>query len=154
MKKDRKLQAISHNPLNRIDFLSVEQRSARMRLVRSTNTKPELAVRRIVWGLGWRYRLHVRSLPGKPDLVFRKSKKVIFVHGCFWHAHEGCRRATIPRTRVEFWLEKLDYNKRRDQENRLLLEAAGWKVLVIWECEITNRPALTNQLTSFLSCPT
>jgi DNA mismatch endonuclease (patch repair protein) len=133
-----------------MDFLTTEQRSVRMKRVRSTNTKPEMTVRRIVWALGWRYRLNVRSLPGKPDLAIRKAKKAIFVHGCFWHAHEGCRRATVPATRVDFWTSKLAYNRRRDQDNTRALENTGWKVLVIWECELRDSRAVVDRLISFL----
>lgn len=121
-----------------MDTLSPAERSARMALVRSGDTKPELAVRRVVHGLGFRYRLHVSSLPGKPDLVFARLRKVLFVHGCFWHRHRHCALARLPKSRLEFWLPKLQENRRRDLRNIRRLRRAGWQVQVVWECEISS----------------
>jgi DNA mismatch endonuclease (patch repair protein) len=109
-----------------------------MSLVRSKNTKPELVVRRLVHGLGLRPQLHVRHLPGSPDLVFKSLRKVIFVHGCFFHMHMGCSLARLPKTRLEFWLPKLTGNAERDQKNIRNLKSAGWKVLVVWECQLKD----------------
>ncbi|MXY57091.1 MAG: DNA mismatch endonuclease Vsr [Gammaproteobacteria bacterium] len=123
-----------------LDPLTVRERSERMSRIPSKDTKPEMRVRRLVHGLGYRYRLHARDLPGRPDLVFRPRRKVIFVHGCFWHRHEGCSRNRIPKSpeRRDFWRDKLDGNVRRDQINQATLKEMGWRVLVIWECEITD----------------
>jgi len=125
------------------------QNSAIMRGVRHKDTRPEWTVRRVVHGLGYRYRLHGAKLPGKPDLVFANRRSVIFVHGCFWHAH-GCGSDRPPRTRVEFWSEKLAANRRRDEANRRRLESLGWRVLVVWECELADTEALQSRLIRFL----
>ena len=123
----------------------------RMRRVRKVDTKPEMIVRRLVHGLGYRYRLHRRDLPGSPDLVFPSRRKVIFVHGCFWHQHEGCKLANLPRSRTDYWLPKLRRNQERDQASCEQLKADGWKVLVVWECETEDRERLAERVTSFLS---
>ena len=120
------------------DKLSKEHRSWNMSRIRSTNTKPELVVRSLLHRAGLRFRLHGKDLPGKPDLILPKYKTVIFVHGCFWHRHEGCKDASTPRTRTEFWQKKFTGNVERDKKVRLLLEETGWNVLVIWECEINK----------------
>ena len=119
------------------DKLSREQRSENMRRIKSTGMKPEMLVRRLVHSMGYRYRLHRKDLPGKPDLVFGLRKKVIFVHGCFWHGHdaEGCPDRRTPKSNVSYWSPKLARNKARDAERVVALEKAGWKVLTIWECE-------------------
>ena len=124
-----------------------------MALVRGKDTKPEVAVRRLVHGMGYRYRLHVASLPGKPDLVFAGPKKVIFVHGCFWHRHpsSSCKLARMPKSRLEFWVPKLEGNLLRDKRNRRELKKQGWKVLSIWECQIANMASLSKRIRSFLS---
>ncbi|NLF59944.1 MAG: DNA mismatch endonuclease Vsr [Lentisphaerae bacterium] len=119
-----------------MDTLTSEQRSAVMSRIRSKNTKPELVVRRHLHALGFRYRLHDPKLPGHPDIVLRKWHTVVLVHGCFWHRHEGCKTATMPKSNVEFWTAKFQRNVERDARNRAALEAAGWKVIVLWECEI------------------
>jgi DNA mismatch endonuclease (patch repair protein) len=106
-----------------------------MARVRGKNTKPELVVRKLAHRLGYRYRLHVRGLPGSPDLVFPGRGKIIFVHGCFWHSHHKCRLATVPKTRRAFWLEKMRTNRERDARILRQLKAAGWQCRVIWECE-------------------
>lgn len=127
-----------------MDTLSPEDRSNLMGRIRGKNTKPEMVVRRLVHRMGYRYRLHRKDLPGRPDLVFAARRKVIFVHGCFWHQHEGCRLAYKPKTRVAFWHTKLEANRARDTRNQHDLRAAGWDVLVIWECETraSNRAGL------------
>lgn len=127
-----------------------EHRSWTMSRVRSKDTTPEMIVRRLVHSMGYRYRLHGRRLPGKPDLVFASRRKVIFVHGCFWHQHEGCRKARVPGTRHDYWLPKLARNVERDQEHIARLHALGWEVLVVWECEIKDRPVLQEVLRDFL----
>lgn len=118
-----------------MDHLTVSERSELMSRIRGKDTKPEMLVRRLVHGMGYRYRLHTKDLPGRPDLVFRPRRKAIFVHGCFWHQHEGCSRNTIPATRRDFWRRKLDENVQRDRRNATALRENGWRVLVIWECE-------------------
>lgn len=134
----------------RIDPLSEEERRERMARVKSKDTKPELLVRQLVHGMGFRYRLHDKKLPGKPDLVFRKKQKVIFVHGCFWHQH-GCNQYRMPKSRVEFWEPKLQQNVLRDDRNRSLLKEMGWGILTIWECELKDRAKITNKINAFLS---
>ena len=111
-----------------------------------------MRVRRLVHGLGYRYRLHASDLPGRPDLVFRPRRKVIFVHGCFWHRHEGCSRNRTPKSpdRREFWRNKLDGNARRDRVNQAALREMGWAVLVIWECETKDLDRLAEKVTEFL----
>ncbi|GAB3025348.1 very short patch repair endonuclease [Bowmanella dokdonensis] len=113
-------------------------RSENMSRIRGKDTQPEFKVRRALWAAGLRYRLHDRSLAGNPDLVFPGRRAVVFVHGCFWHCHEGCSNFRIPKTRSEWWAAKLARNKERDAKVRSELEAAGWSVLVIWECEVAD----------------
>lgn len=113
-------------------------RSENMSRIRGKDTKPEMAVRRALWAAGLRYRLHDKRLPGHPDLVFPARRAVVFVHGCFWHCHEGCANFRIPKTRADWWGAKLARNKTRDTEVRAALEMAGWRVIVIWECEVAN----------------
>ena len=110
-----------------------------MAAVRRKDTKPELIVRRMLYREGFRYRLHRKGLPGSPDLVFPKQRVAIFVHGCFWHGHPGCRYATVPKTRREFWLAKVEANRARDARAEEALRKQGWTVFVIWECE-TRKP--------------
>jgi DNA mismatch endonuclease, patch repair protein len=135
-----------------VDTLTPSERSQRMSRVRSKNTRAELIVRRMVHGMGFRYRLHDANLPGKPDIVFRKRKKVIFVHGCFWHRHpvSGCHLARLPKSRVDFWVPKLTANRQRDIQNEHELSKAGWRVLIIWECELSSENELTRRLQRFL----
>lgn len=134
------------------DTLTEQERSKRMSLVRGADTKPELLVRRAVHSMGFRYRLQVKELPGKPDLVFPRLRKVIFVHGCFWHRHrkKGCKLARLPKSRLDFWEAKLEGNRVRDLRNKRKLRAVGWNVLEIWECETRNIEALTTRLRYFL----
>ena len=133
-----------------MDKLEPAARSALMGRIRGTDTAPEMAVRRAAHRLGYRFRLHRRSLPGRPDLVFPARKAVIFVHGCFWHRHEGCSKASSPKTRIEFWTDKFARNIERDREAQDRLEHAGWKVLVVWECGIRDRARLEATLREFL----
>ena len=130
-----------------------EQRSRTMRAVRSRDTGPEMAVRRFLHAAGLRYRLHDRRLPGKPDLVFPSRRIALFVHGCFWHQHPGCAASGRPQSRLDYWTRKLDGNVTRDQRHRAELEAAGWEVLVIWECETRDRAALARLVESIRSRP-
>lgn len=132
-----------------MDTLSVAERSEIMSRVRSKDTVPEMLVRRTVFSLGYRYRLHDRTLPGCPDLVFRGREKVIFVHGCFWHRHSGCPKARVPKSRTDFWLQKLEGNKKRDDKNVRRLRRQGWKVLTIWECQL-GEPDLIIRIRRFL----
>lgn len=133
-----------------MDTLSPEERSRRMSLVRSKGTKPEMFVRKLVYGMGYRYRLHRRDLPGAPDLVFFSRKAVIFVHGCFWHRHDDCSLARLPKSRLDFWRPKLDGNRERDKQKVAELEALGWSVLVIWECELSDENGLLDRIMRFL----
>lgn len=121
-----------------------------MAKVRGANTKPERIVRRVAHRVGLRFRLHRRDLPGTPDLVLPRHKLAIFVHGCFWHRHEGCRRSSLPSTNVEFWIRKFERNVTRDQAAVSALEQAGWRVAVIWECETKNEADLATTLLSFV----
>jgi DNA mismatch endonuclease (patch repair protein) len=132
------------------DRLNPEERSAHMRRIRKTDTKPEFAVRKLAHGLGYRFRLHRRDLPGTPDLVFPSLQRVIFVHGCFWHQHPGCRLARPPKARPDYWQPKLRRNQERDAAARHALEAAGWSVLVVWECETTDIDTLRHGIAAFL----
>ncbi len=132
------------------DTLSPRERSERMSRVRSTDTKPEMRVRRLVHGLGYRYRLHVRELPGTPDLVFPSRRAVIFVHGCFWHRHENCALARLPKSRLDFWRKKLESNTTRDAAQQERLRELGWRVLVVWECQLGDTTKLTDTIRHFL----
>jgi DNA mismatch endonuclease (patch repair protein) len=121
-----------------------------MARVRSKDTKPEMLVRRMVFGMEYRYRLHSGKLPGRPDLVFPSRKKAIFVHGCYWHRHEGCALARYPKSRTDFWISKLEGNKERDTRKLAQLTHLGWKVLIVWECELRDRAAMAERLRLFL----
>ena len=133
-----------------MDTLTPAERSARMALVRAKDTKPELMVRRFVHGMGYRYQLHRRDLPGTPDMVFPGRGKVIFVHGCFWHRHARCALARLPKSRGDFWLPKLTANAERDARNGRALRQLGWGVLTIWECQLRDTAALANRIRRFL----
>ena len=135
-----------------MDTLTKSERSQRMARVRSRDTGPELVVRRLTHRLGYRYRLHVAGLPGSPDLVFKRRKKVIFVHGCFWHRHaaNGCKLARMPKSRLDFWRPKLESNARRDARVSSKLDALGWRTLVVWECELGHLEQLVNKIVDFL----
>ncbi|THF61088.1 DNA mismatch endonuclease Vsr [Pseudothauera nasutitermitis] len=121
-----------------VDFLSQPDRSERMSRIRGKDTRPELALRKVLHRLGLRYRLHGIGLPGKPDLVFPRYKTVVFVHGCFWHRHPGCKIATTPKSNTPFWVEKFQRNVARDLRVVEELHGLGWKVLVAWECELAS----------------
>lgn len=127
-----------------------ELRSSIMRSVRSVNTAPEMFVRRLVHGMGYRYRLHRKDLPGKPDLVFTGRRKVVFVHGCFWHGHTCQRGARIPKSNTQYWLAKINRNRDRDARVEAALTVTGWSPLVVWECELKQPEALTGKLKAFL----
>ncbi|MGA7733562.1 MAG: very short patch repair endonuclease [Chloroflexia bacterium] len=135
-----------------LDTLTPKQRSERMSRVRNKDTKPEMRVRRLVHSMGYRYRLHAPSLPGQPDLAFPSRRKVIFVHGCFWHRHDdsNCHLARLPKSRLDFWVPKLEGNKVRDREKQDKLRALGWDVLVVWECQIGDMLALGDRIRAFL----
>jgi DNA mismatch endonuclease (patch repair protein) len=133
------------------DRISSAQRSENMRRIKSANTDPEMVIRRVVHSMGYRYRLHRKELPGKPDLVFGSRRKVIFVHGCFWHQHRDCSAGRIPSSNIEYWGPKLRRNTERDQAARSALEASGWQVLVIWGCEARDDDSMRRRLSEFLS---
>ena len=132
-----------------VDIMTPEQRSALMSRIRSVDTKPELFVRRALHALGYRFRTHVRDLPGRPDLVFTKRHAVVFVHGCFWHRH-GCKKTYVPKVREDFWHGKFKTNVDRDERNRLQLMETGWRVLVVWECEVENDDTVLDRIVAFL----
>lgn len=133
-----------------MDTVSKKRRSEIMSLVRGGDTRPEMAVRRIVHAMGHRYRLHRRDIPGAPDLAFIARRKVIFVHGCFWHRHMGCPNTRMPKSNVAFWREKLQSNRRRDRLNQRRLAAMGWRYLVIWECELRDSEVIRRRIAAFL----
>lgn len=127
------------------DTVSPEKRSDMMSGIRGKDTKPEIVVRRLLHRLGYRFRLHCKDLPGRPDIVLPKWRTVIFVNGCYWHGHKDCHLFRLPKTRTEFWSKKIEGNQARDQRNYIVLEAAGWKVLVIWECAVSKKKSLTTK---------
>jgi DNA mismatch endonuclease (patch repair protein) len=127
-----------------------ETRSRIMRAVKGKNTTPELVVRRLVFGSGYRYRLHRKDLPGKPDLVFPRLRKIIFVHGCFWHAHTCARGARIPQNNRQYWVQKIQRNAVRDRKNRAALKKLGWEVHIIWECELKDAGKVQSGIGRFL----
>ncbi|MBK8184055.1 MAG: DNA mismatch endonuclease Vsr [Candidatus Competibacteraceae bacterium] len=134
------------------DTLTPSARSERMGRIRNRDTGPEMRVRRLAHGMGYRYRLYRADLPGKPDLVFPSRRKIIFVHGCFWHRHPdaGCTLARLPKSRLDFWRPKLEGNRARDLENQKKLIENGWRVLVVWECELRDAGRLERTLRGFL----
>lgn len=134
-----------------LDNLSKTIRSKVMRAIRSANTRPELCVRRTVYSLGYRYRVTGSKLPGRPDLVFRSRRKVIFVHGCFWHVHKGCALSHVPK--YEYWRNKLARNVARDSATRRALKHSGWKSLILWECELSQLERVSSKISSFLGPP-
>lgn len=133
-----------------MDFLTPGERSAAMAKVRGKDTTPEMAVRRAIWHLGHRYRLHVAHLPGRPDIVLPRHRLAIFVHGCFWHRHEGCRKATWPKSNAAFWADKFAANVARDRRKETGLVAMGWRVAVVWECEALSAEKLSARLAQIL----
>ncbi len=132
------------------DNVSVMTRSRIMASVKSKGMKPEMRVRRLLHGLGYRYRLHKADLPGRPDLAFLAKRKVVFVNGCFWHAHPDCARVRIPNTNRDYWMSKLDRNRARDKRNVGLLEDIGWDVMTVWECQLRELTKVTERLVAFL----
>ncbi|MDE2849334.1 MAG: very short patch repair endonuclease [Acidobacteriota bacterium] len=134
-----------------VDTVSAAQRSQIMSRIRSEGTKPEIAVRRLTHSLGYRYRLHRKDLPGTPDLVFPSRRKVIFVHGCFWHQHRDCDHMHVPQSNRDYWLPKLRRNAERDSKHERRLAELGWKTLVLWECEVSQGgEALGERIRDFL----
>lgn len=131
-----------------VDQLTKERRSWNMGQVRGKDTKPELIVRSLLHRQGFRFRLHKKSLPGKPDIVLPKYKTIVFVHGCFWHRHPYCSDATVPKTRTDFWVNKFEENVTRDEKNQTMLRNLGWKVIVVWECETAKQNELSSRLAS------
>ena len=128
------------------DIVDPKRRSEMMANVRSRNTAPELAVRRIAHRMGLRFRLHRKDLPGRPDLVFPRHRLAVFVHGCFWHRHEGCRHASMPKSRTAIWAEKFAANVQRDARQQTALRSLGWRILVVWECETKDEAAVERRL--------
>jgi len=129
-----------------MDHLSPEHRSWNMSRIRGKDTKPELVVRSILHSLGYRFRLHGKNLPGKPDIVLPRYNTVIFVHGCFWHRHKGCRLTYMPKTHTEFWEAKFSATEKRDRQNKSTLRKLGWSVFTVWECATADREALKPML--------
>lgn len=130
------------------DVHDIATRSYNMSRIKGSDTRPEMLVRKFLFAHGYRYRLHLKDLPGKPDIVFRSRKTVIFIHGCFWHGHDGCRYFVVPKTRTDWWVNKIQQNKQRDIDNFTLLSAEGWKIITIFECELkkNQRDHTLNQL--------
>ena len=133
-----------------VDTVPPEVRSRIMAQVKSKGMKPEMKVRRLAHGLGYRYRLHRKDLPGKPDIVFAGRRKVVFVNGCFWHRHEGCPKVRIPKANRDYWVGKLERNRVRDERNLALLAQDGWGVMTVWECELGDMSAVAEGLVAFL----
>jgi DNA mismatch endonuclease Vsr len=135
------------------DKLPTAVRSALMARIRRGDTKPEMTVRRLLYRLGYRYRIHFRDVPGRPDVAFTRKRKAVLINGCFWHAHEGCAAYRLPKTRVEFWRNKFAKNRERDARLLRAASDAGWATLVLWECEINDLKALSLRLRTFLGRP-
>jgi len=133
-----------------MDKICKNKRSQNMSKVKSFGTKPELIVRKLLFSMGFRYRINVKKLPGKPDIVLKKYNVIIFVNGCFWHQHKGCSKGTLPKTNKEFWRTKLQNNIVRDKNNIFKLENDGWKVLVLWECELEDLEEIKSRLLNFI----
>lgn len=136
-----------------MDKVSPEKRSWTMAQVKGRDTSPEKAVRSLLHRMGYRFRLQRKDLPGKPDIILPRRRTVIFVHGCFWHRHPGCKRATMPATNVEYWTRKFARNMARDVRNKAILESGGWRVLMVWECELRDLAALQARLFDYFSTP-
>jgi DNA mismatch endonuclease (patch repair protein) len=133
-----------------VDVFPEYKRSEVMSRIRSKDTSPELIVRRLAYGMGFRYRLHAAHLPGKPDLVFSRLKKIIDVRGCFWHQHNGCIDSHIPKSRTDYWGPKLARNLKRDKHNEKQLRSLGWKILTLWECELRDARSAAKRIKAFL----
>ena len=136
-----------------MDIVDPQRRSQIMARIGPRDTQPELTVRQIAHRLGFRFRLHAKNLPGRPDLVLKRHRTVIFVHGCFWHRHAGCSNSTMPKTRVKFWVAKFDGNVSRDARNIAALRAAGWRVITIWECETESSGVIEQRLLKEMGQP-
>jgi len=136
-----------------MDKVSPEKRSWTMAKVKDRDTRPEKIVRSLLHGMGYRFRIHLANLPGKPDIVLPKRKIAVFVHGCFWHRHPGCKRATVPASNAEYWNPKFARTVGRDARSQQLLESGGWRVLAIWECELKDLAALRTRTRNFLEQP-
>lgn len=134
-----------------MDRLSKQHRSWNMARIRGRNTKPEVAVRSLLHRMGFRFRLHAQDLPGRPDILLPKYRTALFVHGCFWHRHPGCKFAYHPKSRTAFWTQKFKANVARDKKTRAALRGLGWNVVVVWECELRNMDALAERLESELA---
>jgi len=133
-----------------VDRITKSQRSDLMGRIRRSDTEPELVIRRMLHGLGYRFRVQLKSIPGRPDLAFTRRRKIIQVHGCFWHAHEGCPSARVPTTRPEFWSAKFARNRARDRRLGVAAAEAGWESLIVWECELKDIEGLCARLVDFL----
>jgi len=133
-----------------VDTRSEAQRSRIMAAVHSKNTKPELFVRRFLWSRGIRYRIHYKNLPGSPDIVIPRCKIVIFIHGCFWHGHKNCKRGRLPKSKIDYWKNKIEANMSRDLKIQDNLETMGWKYLIIWDCQITTKKSANIALLNLL----
>lgn len=144
--------ASAGEPSLRFDIMSREKRSALMGRIRGRNTGPEMTVRKLLHAMGYRFRLQARELPGKPDIVFRSRRVAVFVHGCFWHRHD-CGLAYVPKTRPDFWQRKFEANVARDRRTKQELEAAGWQVVVVWECQLGDLAVLGRRLAKVLGRP-
>jgi len=134
------------------DKLTPEQRHVCMSHIRGKDTKPEVFVRKALWKLGFRYRVNVKSLPGKPDIVFTKYKTAVFVNGCFWHGHDGCKKYQVPETNTNFWVGKIEANRSRDIKNKDCLENSGWQVVTVWECELSTKEKRTETVRKLVNC--
>ncbi|MFC1677999.1 very short patch repair endonuclease, partial [Planctomycetota bacterium] len=133
-----------------VDHLSKEKRSWNMSRIRSKDTKPEIIVRSMLHKMGYRFRLHRKDLPGKPDITLPKYKTVIFVHGCFWHGHKGCKRSNVPKTNQDYWILKIQKNIQRDKYQRKQLKRLGWHVLILWECQIEKTRIIEKKIKNLL----
>ena len=133
-----------------MDRVSISRRSEIISNIHSKDTAPEIAIRRLIHSLGYRYRLHSKALPGKPDLVFAKRKKVIFVHGCFWHMHPNCSKGRPPKSKLEYWLPKLIENRSRDLRLQRKLSSQKWGVLIVWQCELKDIKKIKYKIVKFL----
>jgi len=142
-------QSVGTGVLTVVDHVTARRRSRIMRSVGTANTGPEMAVRRALHRRGFRYSLHRRDLPGSPDIVFPSRRKILFVHGCFWHGH-SCSWGNLPKSRIEYWQPKIEANRKRDARNVKDLKADGWAVLVVWQCELRDKPAAIDKIVRFL----